>query len=387
MHAVTPPEPPMRLCDLIDVMRKLSKAVRDTQPYPAHVSDARGAALAVLTAAGTIVSMNRSAAALLGYTSADLAGKHLADIAHEADREDVEQQLRDDADEPFRSFGVTLAGRSGHRIALDVYQQVFASAQAGARLRLLLFVEPLAAHEDAQTQAGSAILSNAGVPAREDDPHTQTVWLAMGQQRERERLSAELHDGMGQALTLIKLMVEDARMRLRRGQPDDAAQLLDAAVLQIRDTIGEMRQICGELRPLALERLGLPAALSTLCRRVEQSVESLHVDFSCGVEDSEIPDHLKADIFRVLQEALNNIVKHAAATAIQVDLQRDASHLCLSVRDDGNGYDTHQLLSHDARSNGLGLIGMQHRVEAQGGTFASGARDSGGTEVSARWRI
>src|SRR6185369_14650721 len=118
-----------------------------------------------------------------------------------------------------------------------------------------------------------------------DDARQPTTWLTMGQQRERERLAAELHDGMGQALTLIKLMVEDARMRLRRGQADDAAQLLDATVLQIRDTIGEMRQICGELRPLALERLGLPAALSALCRRVEQSIEALRVMFSCGVED------------------------------------------------------------------------------------------------------
>ncbi|MEX3937281.1 histidine kinase [Paraburkholderia phymatum] len=377
MDATTPPEPPVKLRDLIDAMRKLGKAMRDTEPQSAHVSDARGAALAVTTSSGAIVSMNRSAAALLGYTGAELAGKRIADIAHEEDRADVERQLYAvDANEPFRSFDVTLAGRTGHRMPLHVYQQTFASGDADGRLRLLLFVEPLPAYGET-TPLEEAL----------KDAYRRSIWLTRGQQRERERLAAELHDGMGQALTLIKLMVEDARMRLRRGQADDAAQLLDAAVLQIRDTIGEMRQICGELRPLALERLGLPAALSTLCRRVEQSVETLRVVLSCGVEDSEIPEHLKADIFRIVQEALNNIVKHAAASEIRIELQREAAHLLLSIRDDGAGYDTHPLRPDDASSNGLGLIGMQHRVEAQGGAFTMNACDDGGTEVSARWRL
>ncbi|MBN3762247.1 histidine kinase [Burkholderia sp. Ac-20365] len=376
MHAMTPPEPPVRLRDLIDAMRKLGNAVRRAQPHAthaAHVSDARGAALAVTTHTGTIISVNRSAAVLFGYASSELAGKPLADFAHDDDRAEVEKQLQRDAAEAFRSFDVTLVSRTGHRMPLNLYRQNIASGTADAPLHLMMFVEPLPSSHTASP--------------RGDDTHTFTNWLNMGQQRERQRLAAELHDGMGQALTLIKLMVEDARMRLRSGQTDDATQLLDATVLQIRDTIGEMRQICGELRPLALERLGLPAALSTLCRRVEQSVETLRVAFACGVEDGEIPDHLKADIFRVVQEALNNIVKHADASEVHVELQRDVSHLLLSIRDNGSGFDNHPLRSNDARSNGLGLIGMQHRVEAQGGAFAVHAGNDGGTEITARWRL
>ncbi|ALL70989.1 putative PAS/PAC sensor protein (plasmid) [Paraburkholderia caribensis MBA4] len=376
MHATTSPEPPVKLRDLIDAMRKLGNAMRDTQ-QTAHISDARGAALALMTAEGAIVSMNRSAAALLGYASADLAGKRLADLAHEEDHAVVEQQLRDTADPVFRTFDVTLTGRTGHRMPLHVYQQTFAPSQGGALLRLMLFAEPLASLGRVKSQS-------AQPPA--DDARKPATWLMMGQQRERERLAAELHDGMGQALTLIKLMVEDARMRLRRGQADDAAQLLDSTVLQIRDTIGEMRQICGELRPLALERLGLPAALGALCRRVEQGIETLRVMFSCGIEDGDIPDHLKADIFRVVQEALNNIVKHAAASEIRVDLQRNASQLLLTIRDNGTGYEARPLRTDDARSNGLGLTGMQHRVETQGGTFAVSAIREG-TEVSACWPL
>jgi two-component system NarL family sensor kinase len=372
MHAITPPEPPVRLRDLIDAMRELCHAARHAQPPAAHVGDARGAALAVTTCDGAIVSVNRSATVLFGYASAELSGRQLADFAHEGDRAHAARQFHCHAAEAFRSFDVTLVGRTGHRLFLRVFQQSIAGDTAGAPLRLTMFVEPLMPTK---------------VSPLEGDAHASTTWLFMGQQRERERLAAELHDGMGQALTLIKLMVEDARMRLRAGHSDDAAQLLDSTVLQIRDTIGEMRQICGELRPLALERLGLPAALSTLCRRVEKSVERLRIAFACGVEDGEIRDHLKADIFRVVQEALHNIVKHADASEVRVELQRDGAHLLLSIHDNGSGYDRRPLHSSDARSNGLGLIGMQHRVEAQGGAFASNPGDDGGTEITARWRL
>lgn len=380
MHSVPPPEPPLRLRDLIDAMRKLGSAARHVQPPVAHVSDARGAALAVTTCDGAIVSVNRSAAALLGYASAELVGKQLADFAHDEVRAAVDKQLCSGTNEAFRSFDVTLADRTGRRTSFHVYQQTVESGDAGARLRLTLFVEPL-------VQPAAEILpSAASAELHEDAQHRRATWLSMGQQRERERLAAELHDGMGQALTLIKLMVEDARMRLRRGQADDAAQLLDTTVLQIRDTIGEMRQICGELRPIALQRLGLPAALSTLCRSVELSSERLRVVFACGIAERDVPDHLKADIFRVVQEALNNIVSHAAASEIQVELQGDATTLLLSIRDDGRGYDMHPLSRGDPHSNGLGLIGMQNRVEAHGGAFTVSARREGGTEVAASWR-
>ncbi|WP_233805057.1 sensor histidine kinase [Paraburkholderia sp. HP33-1] len=381
MYAIPPPEPPLRLRDLIDAMRKLGSSVRRVQPPAAHVSDARGAALAVTTCDGAIVSVNRSAAALLGYASADLVGKQLAGFAHDEDRAAVEMHLCGGTDEAFRSFDVTLTDRTGRRTSFHVYQQTLASDASGGPLRLTLFVEPVV------VPAEEISRSAANAEWHDDAQHRRATWLSMGQQHERERLAAELHDGMGQALTLIKLMVEDARMRLRRGQVDDAAQLLDATVLQIRDTIGEMRQICGELRPLALQRLGLPAALSTLCRRVEQSSERLRVVFACGIEDGDIPDHLKADIFRVVQEALNNIISHAAASEVHVDLQGDATTLLLSIRDDGSGYDMHPLSGSDAHSNGLGLTGMQNRVEAHGGAFSVSARSEGGTEVAASWRI
>ncbi|MGF6935628.1 two-component system NarL family sensor kinase [Paraburkholderia sp. UCT70] len=383
MQARQPSARQLKLRDLVDAMRKLGIAARLGEAHPGNVSDARGAALAILSPDGVFLSSNRSAAELLGYTSAELVGLRLLDMAAERERASLAAQLSADPAREFAPITTMLTAHNGRPTLLVLHRQPIAANQAqqeqhdGQAAQLALFEEPLAA--DAPPADG-AHLSEAVARDR-------LKYLMIGQQRERQRLAADLHDGLGQALTLIKLMVEDARMRLRRGQAEDGAQKLDATVLQIRETIGEMRQICGELRPLALERLGLAAALSTLCRRVERSAEGLAVNFRCEVDDRDVPDYLKADIFRVAQEALNNIVKHAAATEIRLALRRIDTGVLLTIQDNGTGYDTRPLSSEDIGSTGLGLAGMQHRVESQGGFLAVHSSDTSGTLVSASWTL
>ncbi|MBC8748703.1 MULTISPECIES: sensor histidine kinase [Paraburkholderia] len=383
MQAPPPAARQLRLRDLVDAMRKLGIAARLDETRLDNVTDARGAALAVLSAHGVFLSVNRSAAALLGYANGELVGRSLLDMAPEGERASLAAQLSADPAHEFAPITTMLTLRNGRPTLLLLHRRPIASNEAqqkppdGQAAQLMLFEEPLAA--DASPATG-VLLPKAAARDR-------LKYLMIGQQRERQRLAAELHDGLGQALTLIKLMVEDSRMRLRRGQAEDAAQKLDATVLQIREAIGEMRQICGELRPLALDRLGLAVALSTLCRRVERSAEGLAVNFRCDVDDRDVPDYLKADIFRLAQEALNNIVKHAAATEIRLTLQRIDTGLLLTVQDNGTGYDTRPLSPEDIGSMGLGLAGMQHRVESQGGFLSIHSSDAIGTLVSASWTL
>ncbi|RDJ97744.1 histidine kinase [Paraburkholderia lacunae] len=377
MHASQPEGRQLKLRDVIEAMRRLGIAARLEEPQAGSVTDARGAALAIVSADGMFLSANRSAAALLGYSSGELIGRRLLDMAPESDRATLAAQLSGDPAREFYSFSTLLAGRTGRPTRLVLHQQLIAADQNEDLARLTLFEEPLAPEELLEDDAQ---LSEA-------EARSRLKYLMIGQQRERQRLAADLHDGMGQALTLIKLMVEDARMRLRRGQAEDAAQKLDATVLQIRETIGEMRQICGELRPLALERLGLPAALSTLCRGVDRGAAHLLVHFHCDIDDRDVPEHLKADIFRVAQEALNNSVKHAAATEIRLALQRIETGLLLTIQDNGTGYDTRPLSLEAMSSTGLGLTGMQQRVESQGGFLSVHSSDNSGTLVSASWTL
>ncbi|KWH02336.1 histidine kinase [Burkholderia territorii] len=367
-----PEGPRIRLLDLIDAMRRLRSALRHDDPRAAVVTDARGAALAILDDDGTFVSVNRSAAALFGYTSAELAGRQLIDMAPDDARGALAHELSAHAALEPRSFTAMLSGRTGHPAQFVIHQQ----AVPGTSLSLTLFEEPPAPEP---VRRGAAA-NDAGV-------HAYHTYLLMGQQKERHRLAAELHDGLGQALTLIKLMNEDALMRLRRGEIADATNLLDVGVLRIRETIAEVRQICGELNPPMLDRLGLPASLASLCRRIERDAGPLSVAFDCDVDDDDIPEHLKADMFRVAQEALHNVVKHAQATEIVLGLRRDAGGLLLTIDDNGVGYERHPLATDDARAAGLGLIGMQHRVESHGGTFAILSSATAGTRVSATWPL
>lgn len=366
--------PQIALADLIEAMRKLRRAACYSQPEAA-VTDARGAALAILTPDGIFVSANRSAAALLGYSSAELVGKGLADLAPNDAHGDLANELSTSAAREFHSFSTVLFGRTGHPARLALHQQWVPTKQMNTSVLLTLFEEPLI------FEPGSAETASSF----EASERMCKTWLMMGQQKERQRLAAELHDGLGQALTLVKLMTEDALMRIRRGQVDDAVQLLDATVFRVRETIGDVRQICGELRPLMLDKLGLPAALGSLCRRVEHGTEAIAVSFDCDVADRDVPEHLKADMFRVAQEALNNAIKHAEATEISLSLRRDAGGLLLTIQDNGIGYENHPFATENAYTTGLGLIGMQHRVEMHGGAFSIESSAATGTRICATW--
>lgn len=375
MDANEPTEWQVKLADLIEAMRKLCIAARPHESCTGSVTDARGAALAILTPDGTFLSANRTAATLLGYSSADLAGKQLVDMAPDDFNAVLTRELSVSAHREFHSFRAVLLDRTARPIRLVLHQQSVPAGQTGRSALLTLFEEPLLPGLEF---AAATRLSSASAQDR-------LTYLTMGQQKERQRLAAELHDGLGQALTLVKLMAEDALMRIRRGQVDDAAQLLDATVLRIRETIGDVRQICGELRPLMLDQLGLPAALSSLCRRIERSSGSISVVFECDVSDEDVPEHLKADMFRLAQEALNNTVKHAAATEVTLGFRLITGGLLMTILDNGIGYENRPLSTEGDCATGLGLIGMQHRVESHGGTFSIQSLGTSGTLVSAAW--
>jgi two-component system, NarL family, sensor kinase len=364
-----------KLRDLIEAMRRLGVSGRLGEPQVGLVADADGAALAILSSDGSFLCVNRRLAALLGYPAAELVGRKLVDMAPEDERAPLTANLSAHSARDFHSFNAVLCGRTGRPIRLACHQQAVSMRQDDRGVCLTLFEEAPAP----EAAPASSVQSSAA------DARCRETYRMLGQRAERQRVAADLHDGLGQAITLIKLMIEDALMRLRRGQADAAAHLLDATVLQVRATIGELRLICEELRPPALERLGLPAALRSLCRRVGYSAGGPVVSFQCDVDNAVVPDHLKADIFRVAQEALNNIVRHAAATEIRLTLHRSGTGLRLAVQDNGAGYDTRPLSSENLGSTGLGLAGLQHRVESQGGLFSIESSGRNGTIVSATW--
>jgi signal transduction histidine kinase len=187
---------------------------------------------------------------------------------------------------------------------------------------------------------------------------------------ERRRWARELHDETLQALGGLKVTLS---MAARSDDPERLQGAIAATVDGLSKEIENLRAIITELRPASLDALGLVPALQTLTARFA-TAEGL--DVKAGLElggdnNTRLPPDLETAVYRVAQEALTNVAKHARATRVEVDLSRDRNVVHLSVMDDGVGFDPAD------RTTGFGLLGMRERVMLVGGTLTVGASEAG----------
>ncbi|MYN20759.1 histidine kinase [Rugamonas sp. FT107W] len=201
------------------------------------------------------------------------------------------------------------------------------------------------------------------------------------QEEERARLSRDLHDGISQWLVSIKLQIEAGIIRLSagNGQQPAAQAAFEHAAEQLNNVMGEVRRISHNLRPAILDDLGLAAALHHLGQEYTLSSGTpVHFE-ATGVTD-ELPDVANTVLFRLAQEALTNIERHAGAHRIDIALTGEHGGVTLRIRDDGNGFDAEGIALHPMR--GIGLRNMMERMDAIGGRFDI-ASSAGGTVVTA----
>jgi two-component system, NarL family, sensor kinase len=193
--------------------------------------------------------------------------------------------------------------------------------------------------------------------------------LVHTQEGERAHLSRELHDSTGQTLVSVKLLMDSAIQQYQRdaSAPGAATALphtLERARARLNDAISEVRDISHRLRPAELDTLGLPAALRQLGEEF-----AAHADLAFFLRERgpalELPEEIKTVLFRITQEALTNIEKHAKASRVDVRLVSSRAGVRLSVGDDGRGFEVAEL-AHDPR-RGIGLRNMQERLAAVGG--------------------
>ena len=203
--------------------------------------------------------------------------------------------------------------------------------------------------------------------------------VVQSQEDERAHLARELHDGTSQTLVSAKLLIESAVDELERSRRA-APPALAKALARLNDSLSEVRRISHRLRPAMLDTLGLPAALELLGREFgEQGGARMQVDIegACG----ELPDEVKTVLFRVAQEALANIGKHAQAHEVRLVLSFDAEGLQLRIADDGRGFDV-EAVQLDPR-RGIGLRNMRERLASIGGELALQSSLVAGTRLVA----
>ncbi len=197
-------------------------------------------------------------------------------------------------------------------------------------------------------------------------------------ERERGRWARELHDESLQSLAGLRVLLSAAR----RADPAEIDGLLAQGIEQVDGAIAEMRRLIADLRPSTLDELGLGAALDALGERVASggSIEvemNLDLDFHAGRTDLRLLGEIEDAVYRLVQEALNNAVKHGSAERIRVDVSEDSDRLRVRVADNGRGFDPY------ADSQGFGLVGMRERVTIAGGTLELESSPGKGTTITA----
>jgi signal transduction histidine kinase len=182
--------------------------------------------------------------------------------------------------------------------------------------------------------------------------------VVSGQELERRRLARELHDETGQALTSILLglrAVEEA------GSPDEMSTAASNLRELVVGTLQDVRRLAVQLRPKALDDFGLVAAVEHLVQTFSEAT-AIRVDLEAQLGDKRLPAEVETTLYRIVQEALTNIVKHAGASRVSILLVRRSGSATVVIEDDGQGFDPA-----DLREEGMGIIGMRERVELHEG--------------------
>jgi signal transduction histidine kinase len=201
------------------------------------------------------------------------------------------------------------------------------------------------------------------------------------QEEERGRLARDLHDDIGQALTALKIQLES----LARSAGANAARILECAETT-RHALERVRQLSLSLRPSQLDDLGLVAALRSHLDR-QASIGGLTPSFDAAEAPRGVAPEIETACFRVAQEAINNVLRHAGARNLWLRLFTAGGRLALSVRDDGKGFDLDAARRRGAAGARLGLVGMEERVALAGGTLELRSAPGQGTVLLATFPL
>lgn len=217
--------------------------------------------------------------------------------------------------------------------------------------------------------------------------------LITSEEVERKRISRELHDGLGQLLTSMNLKIQEClsvAVEENGSSPALSKEVVDAlssVSSMVKQAMGEVRSICGALRPSILDDLGVLAAISWQCRQITKDSTGSRVNVSTNfaVHEGMIPEEYKTAIYRVTQEALNNAIKYSQAQQINISIHHEGDRIRLTIQDDGIGFAAGRRPT--AKGIGMGLNNMRERVESLGGDFHLISSAGRGVRVEAAFPI
>lgn len=315
---------------------------------------------------------------MVGRPPSDLRAIRFLDLVHPEDQSAIEKhlQLRLEGSLASRDYECRILTASGTVRWISGRSTIIPFGGANALLGNIQDITEKQRAEQALRDSREAL-------------HCLSVRLLTAQEGERQRVAAELHDSIGQSLSAIKFMVEHALVLAGGDTSDDMnghLQSLRNVVPVIQASVEEVRRISTALRPSILDDLGLLATLAWFTREFQVAYPHLQVEKSVEIEESEVPDPLKINVFRIVQEAMNNAAKHSSATRALIGLQRVPQGLQLVIADNGQGFDP-AVPQRGLGLGGFGLASMRERAELFGGLLTITSGEHQGTTIMARWPL
>jgi PAS domain S-box-containing protein len=310
---------------------------------------------------GKYISVNRAAEALSGYTRDEILGRHFSDfVAREHVGQVCDCLLSKLEREGETTYEVEIIAKDGRRVPVEVSSRgiyengAIVSVQGTAR----------DITERKQAQDTLRMFSRQLIEAQED---------------ERRRIARDLHDQIGQALTAVKMTLYTVQ---RFSSGPEASHYLKDNIDAVDEALRLVRDLSVDLRPPLLDDLGLATALCWYVDRYEKRAGvTTEVLIELPNQNERFSRDLETACFRIAQEALTNVARHARAAHVVLQLTRTATTLEMVVRDDGVGFDPAALRKRASRVATLGLVGMQERAHAAGGMLGIHSKVSQGTEV------
>jgi PAS domain S-box-containing protein len=319
---------------------------------------------------GRVVLANAEVEALFGYEEEGLLGKPVEDL--------VPIRYRDLHPAPRDRFVEAPASRP-----LGAGRELFGRRKDGTEFPVEVGLNPI------RTGEGSFVLASvvdvterkrAEQVLRESQRELRdlTGRLLQAQETERRRIARELHDDLNQSLALIAVELDLlARNLPGHGAPPDGR--VDELSNRVKQLSSAVHDLSHQLHPTKLEQLGLEAAVRGLCGELSQA-HGLGVEFAAEQVPSPVPAGTALCLYRIAQEALRNVIKHSGARHARVELRGGPDAVCLSVVDDGCGFDPDS----PAGKGGLGLVSMRERLRLVGGAIAIDSRPAGGVRIEVR---
>jgi PAS domain S-box-containing protein len=329
----------------------------DAIPNPIFYKDAKGIYLGCNSALEQFLGLSKDE--IIGSNVYDLAPKEWANIHRESDLALLQEP-------GSQGYETIFMAADGNMHDLMVHKATYKDT-SGASAGLVGVVTDITELKRAEE----------ALRASENKLHMLSSHLLTVQEIERRRLSLELHDDLGQALTFLKLQLGSMGRKLRKDQ-GVIMEEVESTQDYVDQVIENIRRLSRELSPSALEDLGLSASLRSMAEDF-----ATHSGIETSVDMAEVDDLFPREsqilIYRIFQESLTNIGKHAEARHVSLAIERGESEVTMVVEDDGRGFDTREVEARYSIEKGLGLAAMGERARMLGGSFEISSRKGEGT--------